>query len=171
MSSLSNTDCGDQDGDPRKGDPRIVPFAQAARFEWMFAIVVNMGAKAQFLRDLRKRVSAQDMEVQRRAFLFVARNATLPAQVRHKAQLGLNALNGGEGRMGAVKNRCVETGRGRGESLEVLVQKVLTVQVSWVNLVSAAYAFRSKPPILTMQYQFRLRALAGELTGVQKSSW
>jgi small subunit ribosomal protein S14 len=78
------------------------------------AITAVMGAKAQFLRDMRKRLSAQDMEVQRRAFLFVARNATLPAQVRHKAQLGLNALNGGEGRMGAVKNRCVETGRGRG---------------------------------------------------------
>lgn len=75
-----------------------------------------MGAKAQILRDIRKRLSAEQMEVQRRAFLYVARNTTLPATVRHKAQLGLNTLNGGEGRMGAVKNRCWETGRGRGES-------------------------------------------------------
>lgn len=74
-----------------------------------------MGGTAWALRDLRKRVSAEQFEVQRRAFLYVARNTTLPAQIRHKAQLGLNALNGGEGRMTAVKNRCTETGRGRGE--------------------------------------------------------
>lgn len=77
-----------------------------------------MGGTAWVLRDIRKRISAADMEVHRRAFLAVARNTTLPAQIRHKAQLGLNALNGGEGRMGAVKNRCVETGRGRGECHE-----------------------------------------------------
>jgi small subunit ribosomal protein S14 len=74
-----------------------------------------MGAKSQFLRDVRKRISADQMEVQRRAHLFVARNTTLPAMVRHRAQLALNSLNNGEGRLGAVKNRCVETGRGRGE--------------------------------------------------------
>lgn len=74
-----------------------------------------MGGKAQLLRDMRKRISADQFEVQRRAFLYVARNTALPNTVRHKAQLGLNALNGGEGRMHAVKNRCVETGRGRGE--------------------------------------------------------
>jgi small subunit ribosomal protein S14 len=73
-----------------------------------------MGGKAQLIRDMRKRISADQFEVQRRAFLYVARNTALPNTVRHKAQLGLNALNGGEGRMGAVKNRCVETGRGRG---------------------------------------------------------
>ena len=67
------------------------------------------------LRDERKRDSAKRFEVQRRAYLFVARNTSLPATIRHKAQLGLNALNGGEGRMTAVRNRCVETGRGRGE--------------------------------------------------------
>lgn len=74
-----------------------------------------MGGKAQLLRDIRKRISADQFEVQRRAFLYVARNTALSNTVRHKAQLGLNALNGGEGRMHAVKNRCVETGRGRGE--------------------------------------------------------
>jgi small subunit ribosomal protein S14 len=76
-----------------------------------------MGAKSQFLRDMRKRISADQMEVQRRAHLFVARNTTLPAMVRHRAQLALNSLNNGEGRLGAVKNRCVETGRGRGEPI------------------------------------------------------
>lgn len=73
-----------------------------------------MGSKSQLLRDMRKRVSAEQLETQRRAYLYVARNTTLPMQIRHKAQLGLNALNGGEGRIGAVKSRCVETARGRG---------------------------------------------------------
>jgi small subunit ribosomal protein S14 len=74
-----------------------------------------MGSKSSFLRDMRKRLSLRDIETQRNAHLFVARNTTLPAQVRHRAQLALNNLNGGgEGRPGAVKNRCIETGRGRG---------------------------------------------------------
>jgi small subunit ribosomal protein S14 len=84
----------------------------------------KMGGKAQLLRDIRKRVSADQFEVQRRAFLYVARNTALPNTVRHKAQLGLNALNDGEGRMHAVKNRCVETGRGRGELLSLFVQGI-----------------------------------------------
>ena len=74
-----------------------------------------MGSKSAFLRDMRKRLSLREVETQRAAHLFVARNTTLPAQVRHRAQLALNNLNGGgEGRPGAVKNRCIETGRGRG---------------------------------------------------------
>jgi small subunit ribosomal protein S14 len=83
-----------------------------------------MGGKAQLLRDIRKRISADQFEVQRRAFLYVARNTALSNTVRHKAQLGLNALNGGEGRMHAVKNRCVETGRGRGELLMPSIEAV-----------------------------------------------
>ncbi|KAL7423977.1 40S ribosomal protein mrp2, mitochondrial [Cryptotrichosporon argae] len=103
----------------------------------------SLGGKAWALRDLRKRLSADELEVQRRAYLFVARNTTLPATVRHRAQLGLNALNDGEGRMGAVKNRCVETGRGRG--------------------VMSKFGL--------CRYQFRLQALDGKIPGVQKSSW
>ncbi|WWC61095.1 mitochondrial 37S ribosomal protein uS14m [Kwoniella dejecticola CBS 10117] len=102
-----------------------------------------MGAKAQVLRDIRKRLSAEQFEVQRRAYLFVARNTTLPATVRHKAQLGLNALNGGEGRLGAVKSRCWETGKARG--------------------VMSKFGLA--------RFQFRLKALNGELPGVHKSSW
>ena len=73
-----------------------------------------MGSKSQLLRDSTKRVLANQNELQRRAFLYVARNTSLPASVRHRAQLGLNAFDDGRGRMGLVKNRCVETGRGRG---------------------------------------------------------
>lgn len=88
-----------------------------------------MGGKAQLLRDIRKRISADQFEVQRRAFLYVARNTALSNTVRHKAQLGLNALNGGEGRMHAVKNRCVETGRGRGEYIRPVGGTVLTIGI------------------------------------------
>ncbi|WOO76905.1 37S ribosomal protein MRP2, mitochondrial [Vanrija pseudolonga] len=102
-----------------------------------------MGGTAWVLRDIRKRVSADKWEVQRRAFLAVARNTTLPSQVRLKAQLALNGLNGGEGRMGAVKNRCVETGRGRG--------------------ILSKYGL--------CRFQFRLAAMEGELPGVRQSSW
>lgn len=84
-----------------------------------------MGGKAQVLRDMRKRISADQFEVQRRAFLYIARNTSLSSTIRHKAQLGLNALNGGEGRMTAVKNRCVETGRGRGRSRLILGRQKL----------------------------------------------
>ena len=79
------------------------------------------------LRDQRKRESAKQFEVQRRAYLFVARNTSLPATIRHKAQLGLNALNNGEGRLTAVKNRCIETGKGRGECTVLYGSKLLFV--------------------------------------------
>ncbi|KAK4686567.1 small subunit ribosomal protein S14, partial [Tremellales sp. Uapishka_1] len=124
-----------------------------------------MGSTSQFLRDMRKRVSARDLEIQRRAYLFVARNTTLSPTIRHKAQLGLNALNGGEGRMGAVKSRCVETGRGRGESGGI--------QGGWRGV--EAYVIGRIAGVMTQfglcRFQFRTKALAGELPGVQKSTW
>lgn len=87
-----------------------------------------MGSKAQILRDMRKRASAAEMEVQRRAHLFIARNTTLAPQIRHRAQLALNSLNGGEGRMNAVKNRCFVSGKGRGEHLPSVLAGKLTVR-------------------------------------------
>lgn len=74
-----------------------------------------MGNKSWILRDLRKRAAAVQVEAQRNAYLAVARNTTLPAQTRHKAQLALNSYNDGEGRMVNIKNRCMWTGRGHGE--------------------------------------------------------
>lgn len=75
----------------------------------------TMGNKSWILRDLRKRAAAVQVEAQRNAYLAVARNTTLPAQTRHKAQLALNSYNDGEGRMVNIKNRCMWTGRGHGE--------------------------------------------------------
>lgn len=59
----------------------------------------------------RKEVNAS--EVMRRAYIYVARNETLPAQVRYQAQLQLNNFSKYQ-RPTTVKNRCTETGKGRG---------------------------------------------------------
>ncbi|KAG7531598.1 hypothetical protein FFLO_04257 [Filobasidium floriforme] len=101
-----------------------------------------MGAKSQIIRDARLRFSVEANEVKRRALLYIARNATLESQVRHRAQLQLHNMDGNT-RPGRVSNRCMETGRGRG----IMSQFGLC------------------------RYQFRLKALNGELSGVSKSSW
>lgn len=65
------------------------------------------------LRDIKARKGVADNEVTRRAYLYVARNQSLPAQVRYQAQLQLNTF-GRYTRPTTVKNRCTATGRGRG---------------------------------------------------------
>jgi len=94
------------------------------------------------LRDIAARKGVMDHEVVRRAYLSVARNQSLPPQVRYQAQLQLNNF-GRYTRPTTVKNRCTITGRGRG-------------------IISEFGLCR---------YQFRLKALAGELPGVNKASW
>ncbi|BEI81276.1 hypothetical protein CcaverHIS002_0204360 [Cutaneotrichosporon cavernicola] len=104
-----------------------------------------MGSSAFILRHVNRRAAAAEAEVQRRALLSIARNTTLPAHMRHKAQLALSQHNGGtvNGRMNAVKNLCNETGRARG----VLSKFGLC------------------------RFQFRLKATRGELSGVHSASW
>ncbi|KAF4574809.1 40S ribosomal protein mrp2, mitochondrial [Pleurotus pulmonarius] len=94
------------------------------------------------LRDIKARELVRANEVARRAYLYVARNQALPPQVRHQAQLQLNTF-GRYTRPTTVKNRCHETGRGRGIMSEFGL----------------------------CRFQFRLKALKGELPGVQKASW
>ena len=65
------------------------------------------------LRDIRARKGVAANEIARRAYLYVARNQTLPPQVRYQAQLQLNTF-GRYTRPTTVKNRCTESGRGRG---------------------------------------------------------
>lgn len=65
------------------------------------------------LRDMKARQGVLENEVTRRAYLYVARNQSLPPQIRHQAQLQLNTF-GRYTRPTTVKNRCYETGRGRG---------------------------------------------------------
>ncbi|KIP12824.1 hypothetical protein PHLGIDRAFT_9866 [Phlebiopsis gigantea 11061_1 CR5-6] len=94
------------------------------------------------LRDQKARTGVLNNEIARRAYLYVARNQSLPAQVRYQAQLQLNTFDKYT-RPTTVKNRCTETGRGRGIMSEFGL----------------------------CRYQFRLKAKAGELPGVKKASW
>ncbi|KAF5370119.1 hypothetical protein D9758_001220 [Tetrapyrgos nigripes] len=94
------------------------------------------------LRDMKARKGVFDNEITRRAYLYVSRNQALPPQVRHQAQLQLNTF-GRYTRPTTVKNRCHESGRGRG--------------------IISEFAL--------CRHQFRLKALAGELNGVRKASW
>ena len=112
------------------------------------------------LRDIKARKGVVDNEIARRAYLYVARNQTLPAQVRYRAQLQLNTF-GRYTRPTTVKNRCTVTGRGRGV-------------IGEFGLCRVCFCFvlvcRVSTDILD-KYQFRVKALAGELPGVQKASW
>lgn len=72
-----------------------------------------MHIKTRILRDMKRRQAVEATEVVRRAYLYVARNQTLPPQVRHQAQLQLNSFST-NARPAAVRNRCTESGRGRG---------------------------------------------------------
>ncbi|KAJ7591236.1 hypothetical protein C8J56DRAFT_1013946 [Mycena floridula] len=97
---------------------------------------------ARVIRDIKARIGVKNNEVARRAYLYVARNQTLSPQVRHQAQLQLNTF-GKYTRPTTVKNRCTESGRGRGVMSEFGL----------------------------CRFQFRLKALAGEVLGVRKASW
>ena len=70
-------------------------------------------SNSRVLRDIKARHGVMANEVLRRAYLYVARNQTLPAQVRFQAQLQLNTF-GRYTRPTTVNNRCIESGRGRG---------------------------------------------------------
>ncbi|KAK0524972.1 40S ribosomal protein mrp2, mitochondrial [Tilletia horrida] len=97
---------------------------------------------ARMLRDIATRQSVASNELIRRAYKYIARNTTLPARVRHQAQLQLN-LFPTKARPAAVRNRCVETGRGKGIINEFGL----------------------------CRFQFRLNALKEQIPGVRKASW
>ena len=68
---------------------------------------------ARVLRDMKARQGVANNQISRRAYPYVARNQSLPAQVRYQAQLQVNGF-GRYTRPTTVKNRCTVTGRGRG---------------------------------------------------------
>jgi small subunit ribosomal protein S14 len=99
------------------------------------------------LRDIKARQGVADNEIARRAYLYVARNQTLPAQVRYRAQLQLNTF-GRYTRPTTVKNRCTVTGRGRGVMGEFGLCRVrsvfvcvgaLTTDTKWFGLDSTSF--------------------------------
>jgi small subunit ribosomal protein S14 len=117
---------------------------------------------ARVLRDMKARNVVRVTEVVRRAYLYVARNQTLPAQVRHQAQLQLNTF-GKYTRPTTVKNRCVESGRGRGIIGEFGLSRVRHGH-------NHAKRWHTHARFL-QQFQFRLKALQNEIPGVKKASW
>ena len=117
---------------------------------------------ARVLRDIKARHGVNANEILRRAYLYVARNQTLSPQVRFQAQLQLNTF-GRYTRPTTVRNRCTETGKGRGIINEFGLSRV---RLNWV------FAFGEKSDVACApQYQFRLKALANQLPGVRKASW
>ncbi|KAF8351294.1 hypothetical protein F5887DRAFT_936803, partial [Amanita rubescens] len=62
---------------------------------------------ARVLRDIKARDIVRANEIVRRAYLYVARNETLPPKVRHQAQLQLNTFDR-YARPTTVKNRCMK---------------------------------------------------------------
>lgn len=78
---------------------------------------------ARVARDIKIRHGVLINEVARRAYLCVARNQTLSAQIRHHAQLQLNTFDKYT-RPTAVKNRCHESGRGKGIMSEFALSRV-----------------------------------------------
>ena len=98
--------------------------------------------RSRVLRDIKARQLLADNELTRQAYRFITRNETLPARVRHQAQLALNNMPK-QSSPTFIHNRCVATGHGQGVLREFKL----------------------------CRFQFRLKALNGELPGVKKSSW
>lgn len=98
--------------------------------------------KSRILRDIRNRSEFAAAELERLAYRYVTHNESLPLRIRLQAQMALNQMPRMT-RLVNVKNRCLETGRGRGVLRD----------------------FR------LCRYAFRLKALRGELPGVIKSCW
>lgn len=136
-----------------------------------------MPPTARVLRDIKARHGVSANEILRRAYLYVARNQTLPAQVRFQAQLQLNTF-GRYTRPTTVKNRCTESGRGRGVIGEFGLTRVracacfASLLRDGARIVSICGGKTEKADLGSiLQYQFRLKALANELPGVHKASW
>ncbi|EKM59675.1 uncharacterized protein PHACADRAFT_250322 [Phanerochaete carnosa HHB-10118-sp] len=82
------------------------------------------------IRDVKARNGFAANEIARRAYLYVARNQSLPPQVRYQAQLQLNTFDRYT-RSTSVKNRCTETGRGRGIISEFGLCRVSHSALNW----------------------------------------
>lgn len=82
------------------------------------------------LRDIKARQGVNAHELIRRAYLYVARNQTLPPQVRYQAQLQLNTFSKYT-RPTTVKNRCSESGKGRGVIREFAMCRVRSSALRW----------------------------------------
>jgi len=118
------------EGDALSGVCRIcICLARSSASEFLPVTVSPLTSttmpSARVLRDIKARHGVQASEIARRAYLMVARNETLSPQVRHHAQLQLNTF-GRYTRPTTVKNRCTESGKGRGIISEFGLSRVCT---------------------------------------------
>jgi small subunit ribosomal protein S14 len=144
--------------------------------------------KAKTVADAARRQFVQSHEVLRRAYLLLARNETVPArvrslvspdsglciclyriQVRHQASLALASRNvfPPQAIPSRVKNRCIESGRGRG----VLGKDIKLCRVC----VVFCDCFRMQTSLTSTawiaQHKFKLAVEAGELHGWERAAW
>ncbi|OMH79254.1 putative 37S ribosomal protein mrp2, mitochondrial [Zancudomyces culisetae] len=98
---------------------------------------------ARTLRSIKSRQLIQKSETERLIYRYINRNPQNSTRVRMQAMFALTENFPHSANPTFTKNRCVETGRGRG------------VMSDWK----------------LCRFQFRLKALRGDLPGVQKSSW
>ncbi|PVV01844.1 hypothetical protein BB560_003727 [Smittium megazygosporum] len=98
--------------------------------------------KAKIYRSLIARRMVGEKEPELMVWRYLARNTEFPSRVRMQAQL---AMGRQDRRVfpSRIRTLCKETGKGRG------------IMTDWG----------------LCKFQFRMKALDGELPGVQKSSW
>ena len=106
----------------------------------------TMSPSIRVLRDIKARHGVNANEIARRAYLYVARNQSLPASVRYQAQLQLNTF-GRYTRPTTVKNRCSESGKGRGIMSEFALSRVCVLGLCFLLLVSLTYRFSVPIPL------------------------
>lgn len=94
-------------------------------------------------RDHEARLAVREHELRRQAYRYLIHNESVPQMVRYQAQFALRSLFPRNSQPTRVKERCLESGRGRGIFTEFGL----------------------------CRYQFKLKALQGKLSGVEKASW
>jgi small subunit ribosomal protein S14 len=99
-------------------------------------------SQARVRRDVKTRETVAATELLRQAYRYITRNEQIHPRIRQHAQLMLNSFPL-HARPTTIRNRCTETGRARG-------------------------IFRDSR---LCRYQFRLKALNGEIPGVKKAVW
>jgi small subunit ribosomal protein S14 len=97
---------------------------------------------SRIVRDMLRREQVQNFELLRKSYKYIARNQTLPANVRYQAQLRLHQLPTASCPTQLV-TRCIVSGRGKAVLKDFKYSRIV----------------------------FREKALNGEIEGVMKSRW
>lgn len=96
-------------------DPSSPPSAFPSVARLCLSAASRPGLRWLAIRDMRRRHMFERSEVIRRAYLFVARNETLPDMIRTRAQQAIHRLPK-RSTPTQINNTCIETGKGHGKS-------------------------------------------------------